>query len=327
MKKLFLNSQGYNTARLDLVVDSKPMSLYYHLNDNPVQHTWQQHLSSNLHYGVALSPVTAGTVAEWAKRLDTLVKKTELSFPITENVTQQELNDLHTMFVEYTAAKQFNDGLKEVWEDINVFIHIIETKLDNPLAPYNSTVRFNIGAGKVAHPQIQELHKHWVDSDHQQWGSLVLGYDTLGKDWSDVWYNNDISLLSDPTQLNVQSHIGLETWLSFDIENPWKKYAENKFYIWYNNLTVEQQALVPINNLNKIALGRYILGKLIITDELLKYNPNASDWYVPNHQCKLNWNKDIISKVSAVRNVEFFNSDLYYETLIKHTNTGNIFNA
>jgi hypothetical protein len=75
---------------------------------------------------------------------------------------------------------------------------------------------------------------------------------------------------------------------------------------------------VSLDNLNKLALGRYVLGHVIITDEFLKFNPNISDWYVPNHKCKLEWNKQMIDADARVVDVEFFDSDMCFETLVKH---------
>jgi hypothetical protein len=93
------------------------------------------------------------------------------------------------------------------------------------------------------------------------------------------------------------------------------KDEKNRFYKWANTTITD----VPVGNLNQLALGRYYLGTIIITEELLNYHATASDWYVPNHKCKLMWSKEIISANTVVKSVEFFDSDMYYNTLIEHT--------
>ena len=47
IKEMFYNSEGFNTAEIILETDNGPLSLYYHLNDNPVQHIWQ-HIHKDL---------------------------------------------------------------------------------------------------------------------------------------------------------------------------------------------------------------------------------------------------------------------------------------
>jgi len=77
---------------------------------------------------------------------------------------------------------------------------------------------------------------------------------------------------------------------------------------------------IPLDNLNKLSLGRYLLGEVIITDTFLTFHPVTSDWYVPNHICKLTWNKEMLKDDATVTNIQFYNSNLYFETLMKHTN-------
>jgi hypothetical protein len=100
----------------------------------------------------------------------------------------------------------------------------------------------------------------------------------------------------------------------FPVANPFTKYTEKQFYKWAKTTDID----VPLNNLNALSLGRYVLGEIIITEPMIDFHPAVSDWYVPNHRCKLKWNKKIAS--SSVKSIEFLNSDLYFKTIMEHAN-------
>jgi hypothetical protein len=63
----------------------------------------------------------------------------------------------------------------------------------------------------------------------------------------------------------------------------------------------ELQTKVPINDLNKLSLGRYLIGTVIIDDRyFLKYHNNASDWNSPNHPIKKKWNEEVFSTFKEI---------------------------
>jgi hypothetical protein len=68
---------------------------------------------------------------------------------------------------------------------------------------------------------------------------------------------------------------------------------------------------VPLDNLNQLSLGLYLLGEIIITDAFLDFHPTASDWYVPNHICKLSWNRDVLGHNTLIKKIKFFNGWLW----------------
>jgi hypothetical protein len=109
--------------------------------------------------------------------------------------------------------------------------------------------------------------------------------------------------------------IGSETVMSFHTEYPYDKSGENIFYKWY----LENPKDVPINDLNKLSLGRFLLGKLIITDVFLWHYHDLAAWYIPNHLCKLTWNRDVLSTATAIEEIEFLETDIAYKTLLEHT--------
>jgi hypothetical protein len=144
-----------------------------------------------------------------------------------------------------------------------------------------------------------------------KWGQLLLGFGTLGKSWNEIVKTND-----NLDDLAIQTEIGSETMMIFNAEYPYLKIAENRLYAWAGNSNYD----VPLDNLNKLSLGLYLLGEVIITDAFLNFHNNISDWYVPNHYCKLSWNKEVLGYNSVIKQIKFFNSDMYFNTIIKHAN-------
>jgi hypothetical protein len=302
MKEKFYNSYGCNTAQITLLANSKEIELFYHLNDNPVQHIWQNlHADSKQFYMGVSHALSRGEIINELNQLCTTVGEPILS----TSVTQEHLNALHNKFVLHENT---NSSHLAEWEKINLYIHALEAVEISNFAEYDVSVVFY----KNPTPKsvlLNEEHKIWLTSE-QKWGRLLLGYGTIGKDWIDISIDND-----NLHDLNIQSDISTETKMCFGVEQPYAFADKKAFYQWATSSDLP----VPLDSLNELALGRYMLGELIITDTFLEYNSNVSDWYVPNHKCKLTWGKDIIGSRPIVKAIKFFNSDLYFETLIKHT--------
>jgi hypothetical protein len=301
MKELFHNEDGFNTACIKIKTNNDIVNLYYHLNDNPVQHRWQKfYLNNNKFKTHPLEKIPLDHVVDILNKL--LIPE---GYSITTPIDAQQLNYLHNRFVH----NESNDNKN--WQEINHYIHVLEEKL-NLFTEYNSVITFAIDPIPEPVP-IKEEFKLWLTND-QSWGDLHLGYGTLGKSWQDIFTDND-----GIDDLNVQSTISSETRLYFHIDAPWKKFNETEFYKWA--VTRDD---VPLDNLNKLGLGRYYLGNIIITEDLLKFHPTPSDWYVPNHSCKLRWNKEVIDAYTEVIEINFFESDMYFDTLVKHTGFNNV---
>ena len=49
------------------------------------------------------------------------------------------------------------------------------------------------------------------------------------------------------------------------------------------------------------------------------FESNPLCWYMPNHLVKKKWNKEILSAVNYVKNIKFFDSDMYINSLLEHT--------
>ena len=304
IKEMFYNLSGFNTA--EIIVESKQgtLSLFYHLNDNPVQHIWQHLHKDSDKFTMG---VTHGKSLE-----DLLVELNKLLLatnrPILElPVSQDQLNKLHNSFVE---SSKNNPAVNEL--QINLLIHAIETK-NNFLTEYDSSTKFYKDPDSVRIP-IKEEYKLWLINENK-WGHLLLGFGTLGKSWNEIAKTKD-----NLDDLNTQTTISSETIMIFNADFPFLKTPEKRLYKWAKN----SKYSVPLNDLTKMSLGLYLLGEIIITDAFLNFHPTISDWYVPNHRCRLLWNKDVLGYNAQVKQIKFFNSDMHHNTLIEHANLNSI---
>jgi hypothetical protein len=303
MKEIFYNSQGYNTVKITIESFNEKLDLYYHLNNNPVQYIWQEIHKNSKNFSMGISNAFDTDIL--INRLDNLCKKVgELKIPLP--LTQENLNILHHKFV--ISQNLSNNLFSEEWLEINHLIHALESKIDEKLSKYKKSIIFYKNPENKIVP-IKDEYKIWLTTE-RKWGKLLLGYGTLGKDWIDIATNND-----DLTDLNIQSTISSETTMIFDLDYPFLFGDVQRFYQW----TKKSNYVIPLNNLNKLSLGNYFLGEIIITDVFLDYHPNTSDWYVPNHKCKLDWGDKILGNNPKVKEIKFFNSDLYFDTLVKHS--------
>lgn len=296
MKKRFYNSEGKNTAVLTCKNNKGEFNLHFQLLDNPVQHIWQQIHANNTDIITDCHP--GEDINILLDDLDKCCVQVTVP-PLTRPVTQRQLNWLHSEFVKNEKNKY--------WIRINHLIHMLENKIDNPFAKFDSSLLFF--AKNEQFVPIKDEYKLFLTSD-VNWGKLILGYGTVGKDWIDIATNND-----DISDLAIQSQISSETRIMFCSEQVLNLYQNHKFYKWATTTDID----VPLGNLNALSLGRYVLGQIIITDTLLAYHNDANDWYVPNHRCKLSWNKEVFTPDTKIVKIEFKDTDLFFESLITHT--------
>lgn len=296
MKEIFQNSTGFNTAKIKVNASVGNIDLYYHLSDNPVQHIWQ-----NIHRNSTKIISGQNSGKSFKKLLAKLNQLCELENvnPLQDDISQKDLNDLHNLYVE----SDHNDN----WLQINELIHLLENKIGNDFAEFDNSINF-YSDNKSLIP-LKEEYKMFLTSD-AIWGRLVLGYATLGKDWVVIPSDND-----DRKDLELQKNITSEAYLSFSCEEPYPCFRELKTYNWAKT----KDFYVPIDNLNDLNLGRYFLGQLIITDDLLEYHPYPSDWYINNHGCKLEFNKEVLGEQFTIDSIEFMDTELAYNQFIKHT--------
>lgn len=304
MKDFFYNSQGHNTAIVECETSTGPLQLHYHLYDHPVQHIWQSiHQNDQGRVGKTNLPQTVEQIKDQLNYYCQLEGLPNLPC----DLDRAYLNHLHHLYV----LSDHNAN----WLVINDLIHALENKIDNNLSAFDSTVTFY--AEQDAFIPLREEYKIFLNTDIT-WGRLVLGFGTLGKDWIDIAKSND-----GIEDLAIQNTISSETRLTFCVEPPFPGLDEKRLYNWATNSTLA----VPLNKLNELSMGRYHLGQLIITDAQLAYHPIANDWYVPNHRCKLLWGKQVLNSIIKVNSIKFASTDLLYESLIAHSQVGDILNG
>ena len=298
MKELFNNSKGYNTVEINLNCRAGDISLHYQLSDNPVQHIWQEiHLVTNQYVtGVPMNT----PVHKVLKQTDSICEALDIK-KIPKNFSQEDLNYAHNVMVEL-ANKKADPNIAL----LNKLIHVLEGSLNNKYSEYSASVIF-YSANNEKYVPIKEEYKLWLEPN-LKWGDLFLGYGTLGKDWVDIYIDND-----NLDDLVVQNTISSETCLSFRTDYNFPKATETLFYRWANN-----KFDIPLTDLNKLSLGRYLLGKLIIDETFLAHHKNVGDWYIPNHICKLTWNRDVIGSDVKINSVRFYNDNKYQEMSIDH---------
>ena len=301
MKELFYNSVGKNTCKVTCENNKGTFELFFHLSNNPVQYIWQSIHANNVNIKTAIHQgVSFDTLFDRLKDCCLQVGINDIELPLTTT----KLNWLHNQYVLSEKT--------ELWHEINHIIHTLESKLNNnPFDKFDSSVLFF--AENEKRIPIKDEYKIFLNTD-VVWGKLELGYGTLGKDWMDVAHDGDE--LSD---LAIQSEISSEAKLMFCPEQVKLNYQEEKFYKWVK----KTEYTVP-TNLHELSLGKYVLGQIIITDVFLSYHNIASDWYVPNHKCKLLWNKEFFTPDTKVKKVDFMNSDLFFNTLVSHTGFGDL---
>ena len=115
-------------------------------------------------------------------------------------------------------------------------------------------------------------------------------------------YDNDIRwILND--QVKIQTHYSTEVWLNFS-ETTWMyRDMERTFYHWYESLSQEVQEKIPIHDRNKLALGRYHLGRIIIDETFLNFHDDIDDWRT-NTELQCRWNNEVFSKVEEFIGIE-----------------------
>ncbi len=92
-----------------------------------------------------------------------------------------------------------------------------------------------------------------------------------------------------------------------------KTNINKEFYKWYTTLPNKIQNKIPIDNLNKLSLGRYNLGKIIIDENFLSIEPDAKKWLLPTgsvysimgkDDCKTKWNREVFAKIVDIKQIE-----------------------
>jgi len=232
------------------------------------------------------------------------------TFPDKDVFSLDELNELHHMFEDYGDEQsnlEYDQSLHNSFLKLNEIIHTYEHALEDiPDAEFP-----DMSAVIDYYPQkffidIQERDKLFLVFNHR-WGELYLGYNTLGKDWLTAASDNDIDLVA-RKQVRPQCRFAAEFWLNFtrDCDSSTKMQLFDK---WYDSLDPELQETVPINNLNELTLGKFLIGEVIIDNYFLKYDPKKINWKVPGGPAQSKWNREVFSTFRKIENIEIFECD------------------
>jgi hypothetical protein len=228
-------------------------------------------------------------------------------FEGTNLFNEDMLNELHRHFEVFggriNKGLEPAESLRKNFLLLNEFIHTYEEVLHSKDLPIpGMSVLIDYYRATEFEP-IQERDKLHLTTQFM-WGGIYLGYNTLGKDWLNVAHDNDIDVIK-RAMVKPQIRMSAETWINFGIDDV-DYYTLSKFQLWYSSLPDDIKQLVPIDDLNKLSLGRYSIGRVLIDEEyFLKYHNNKSDWQSHNHPIKGQWNNEVFSTFTKVTGVAF----------------------
>jgi hypothetical protein len=227
-----------------------------------------------------------------------------LQLPILNTYSIKDLNYMHEEFENYGELLDNNNAdsieLTNLFFSLNENIHLCEVALSYlEKRSLQSSVLYDIHPVGL-HQEIREEDKLYLVPS-KQWGGLYLGYNTLGKHWFNISKDNDIDVIK-RKMVKPQRRFAAETLLNFgsDISHVESVKA---FYKWVNNLPIQIRQHVPIDDLNELTLGKFILGEVIIDEVFLKYEANKHYWKLPNHLCKVKWNNEVLRTFESIKEI------------------------
>jgi len=238
-----------------------------------------------------------------------------VKLPVYDTFDTDKLNYLHEEFEKFEqyldrpfAGKSLmyqaigpGQQLINLFFALNEYIHMCEDALnDNDSLGNPAGILYDLHPLGL-HGQIHEEDKLFLESDFK-WGNLYLGYNTLGKDWMNVLKDGDFEVI-EREQVKAQQRFAAEAWMNFGPEVHITEQLQS-FYNKIKNFPDEIKNKIPFNDLNKLTLGRFLLGSLIIDQQFLDFDPNQDHWLISNHECKLKWNRQVLSTFRSVEKIE-----------------------
>ena len=289
--------------------DDKQHVISYRLIDTPLTDRWidlvqqNQARSENNLNGVFSNRILED-VPELTRIIMNLVNQInqeyDVQLPAYESLDRTRLNYLHEFFELFGKrlfSENFSSTLIDNFDRLNNTIHQCEHAMFNSPDKFGVFgLVFDMYPREIYEPLLEE-HKLMMRSE-TLWGKIYLGYNTLGKDWLQVMRFNDLDIINRDS-VAVQVHFAAELWMNFsrDYEAGW---WQTEFYKRVKSYPPEIQQKIPLDNLNKLALGRYLIGDIVIDDEFLSFDSNPDHWQINNHSCKSLWNRRVFSKFRTV---------------------------
>lgn len=301
--------------------DGKLLNLDYLLQQNSLREKWINEIKTyqsrgKVSYSSCISNKNRSHVRELTQKLNSIVNElndkyeSQILLTIDENegVNQEILNNLHEKFEEYGENKfsYLGEHVHFLWLQLNEWIHTTEVAMDTTEDTFPQ-----YGAVVNAHPpypgrKLEEIDRLFLTTECS-WGQLYLGYNTLGKDYMSVLYDNDVRVILNK-QIKIQERYSAAVWLCFQDKTHninMQNTRVQQFYQWYQSLDQEVQELIPMGDLNSLSLGSYYLGHLLITQDLLKFHSVAEDWWT-NQEIRKEWNNQVFSKVEGIVDIKIY---------------------
>jgi len=257
---------------------------------------------------------TYNNIFEIQKQLNDIVENInseyDIVLPIFTDINVLDetiLNEMHRQYEAYGTRLEEGLKTKSSLHDnfllLNELIHTYEDILhDEKSSIPTMSVLVDYYPQTEFYPILERDKLHLTTQF--MWGGVYLGYNTLGKDWLKVAFDNDIEVVK-RNMVKVQERFSAETWINFGPDDR-NNYNAVSFEHWYLTLPKELQTLVPIDDLHKLSLGRYRIGQVLIDDDyFLKYHPNEKDWLSYNHPIKRQWNEEVFSTFTKIVKIRY----------------------
>jgi len=222
------------------------------------------------------------------------------------------LNFLHEEFEVYgdriedltvtNPVEWWNHKLHDAFLKLNSYIHLYEDLLlikNEGGFPNMSALIDYLPGGR--HEELQDIDYLFMTTQFK-WGGLYLGYNTLGKDYLGVFKDNDLEVL-ERDQVRPQQHFASESWLNFNSGRETNVWTMIKWEKWYNSLSTELQAKIPVNSRRHLGLGRIYIGELDLKHLPLRESiePQLDKW---NQECQSQWNKKVFTTFTGIHSIE-----------------------
>ena len=308
--------------------DGSEIILTYMLEDNnPVVNKWiemtKKSIKNNMKIKTSLNNVEINNISILLKKINDVLyfinNHYDKKLPVFTNFYQLDniiLNYLHEEFEIYgdrieelQSKNNWSYGLHENFLSLNEYIHMIETAIHGSEDNFpNFSCLYDFTPSGL-HEPIKEEYKHFLENKFE-WGGLYCGYNTLCKDYLSIAPENDWEVI-EREEVRPQIRFAAETWMNFGPDL--KTNINKEFYKWYTTLPNKIQNKIPIDNLNKLSLGRYNLGKIIIDENFLSIEPDAKKWLLPTgsvysimgkEDCKTKWNREVFAKIVDIKEIE-----------------------
>jgi hypothetical protein len=312
------------------LVDGSPLQITYWLQPNSLLPKWEAMVrarqSDELELKIANKseqdlPELTVTLNQICQSIN---QRQQQQLPLFDSVTpisRERLNFLHEEFENYGERHQqlmdsdgyknntFDQQLHDLFLQLNNYIHITESLLEpKPFPQYHCLVQYMPFEQGVS---VTDEDKLFLDTNFD-WGHLYLGYNTLGKDWYHAAKDDDQRLITN-NQVKVQEYMSTEVWLNFSAGFTNHRHTELLFWQWYKSLPEQLQQQVPVNQPNKLALGKYYLGHIVLDKTFTDFHSNGLDWMIPFSPVRKRWNLEVFSKIKRAVHIEIFEDDQLLE--------------